>query len=189
MNMKLFLMIMVAFGYRGHVAPSSAEREFAARVEVYRSDSTHIFDSVDYHLLGAENSTAKSWHQDQTDGQLCTCQQHRISKDVELSPSDALTAIQDEDGTIHAYLQVPYPEYQRSPEEIAWHWARVSALRALGVPEDRRMAMMDAERRKLFRAPKRLSYTRSEIGGAKIPNSNWHSIQNVDGGTLEQWDN
>lgn len=98
----------------------------------------------DYLIMGCDNSSAARNHPDVPRAQL-TDHHWFAARDF---PMDAVSFGNAEGTGDHYdsfYSDLVRPEYRASPEEVAWHYLRVKALRAADMPRPERIATLKAE--------------------------------------------
>ena len=163
MRMELFTAMERADSLRAEKKKASKKRLFfqlAERIKLLRnaglsSNSSAILTSDikvsenDYLLMGSDNSCARRNFPDIPQEELYDF--FWFAGDSDLSEEAAgynATFTQSKDGKwlVDSFrTNLPKPQYQASPEEVAWHYMRLKELRQKDVPRDQRIKSMQAE--------------------------------------------
>jgi hypothetical protein len=103
----------------------------------------------DYLLMGCDNSSARRNYPHLSRSEREQGVWYAGADDLpEIAAGHNLSGQVRDDGTIKIdsfYTNMPRPEFQAAPEEVAWHYTRIVDLRAQGMPQEQRIETMTRE--------------------------------------------
>lgn len=163
MRMELFTAMERADSLRAEKAQKNRKHLFSRlveRIKLLRIAGSHQngngilmgeikVSADDYLLMGSDNSCARRNFPDISREELYDF--FWFAGDRDLSEDAAgynAHFTKSEDGKWHVdsfYTNLPKPQYQSSPEEVAWHYIRLKELRQKNIPRDRRIKIIQDE--------------------------------------------
>lgn len=120
-------------------SPTNGIHLLSARVQINEDD---------YFLMGCDISSARRNHPEVKNYEsLAGGKWFAGSPDLnsQHAPNGSFTEVGGKWRVDAFYTSLTRPEYQASPQEVAWHYLRVKELRAQNIPVSHRVAIMNGE--------------------------------------------